>query len=482
MNLYEKLADDLERQIKKGTFNYGDRLPSVRSIHQETGVSISTVLQSMYLLESKGLIEAKPKKGYFVSPYPRPDQSNPVISKPIARKGKRDIEDFIQKVYGPMDSDKSLSNFSVGVPSPEMLPIAKFKKIVRDMMRDLPDACIHYEPIMGSGYLRRQIAKRTLLWENSLLADDLVTTHGCMNSLAFALMSISQKGDSIITESPVYFGTLQLAKSLGLNVIEMPTHSEYGLDLEAVEKTIKETRISAIIVVSNFSNPMGYCMPDQNKRALVKICTEHQVPLLEEDLYGDVYFGSERPLSCKSIDKDGIVLWCSSVSKTLAPGYRVGWIAPGKFMDKICKTKLYHNVASSSLTQEVIARFIDKGRYENHLKQLRISLHHNLMKYLQVIYEHFPPNTKVSHPNGGFLLWVELDPMIDTTLLYDEALKQGIKYAPGRMFTLRDQFKNCLRLSFGLDWNEKTANSLVRLGQLLNNSLEKQKSLTTSLK
>ncbi|GAB3650601.1 PLP-dependent aminotransferase family protein [Echinicola sediminis] len=471
MNLYEKLATDLERQIQKGTFNYGDRLPSVRSIHQETGMSISTVLQSMYLLESKGLIEARPKKGYFVRPYPRADHSKPVISKPIARKGKRDIEDFIQKVYGPMNSEKSLTNFSVGVPSPEMLPIAKLKKIVRDMMRDLPDACIHYEPIMGSEYLRRQVAKRTLLWQNSLSTDDLVTTNGCMNSLAYALMSLTQKGDSIITESPVYFGTLQLAKSLGLSVIEMPTHSEYGLELEAVEKTVKENKISAIIVVSNFSNPMGYCMPDEHKRRLVHICTENQVPLLEEDLYGDVFFGAERPLSCKSIDQEGIVLWCNSVSKTLAPGYRVGWIAPGKFKDKICKTKLYHNVASSSLTHEVIARFMDKGRYENHLRQLRISLQHNLLKSLQTIHEHFPENTKVTYPNGGFLLWLELDPKIDTTVLYEQALKKGIKYAPGRMFTLRDQFKNCLRLSYGLSWNEQIRQSLIHLGELLKRQL-----------
>ncbi|GGF23101.1 aminotransferase-like domain-containing protein [Echinicola rosea] len=471
MNLYQKIATELEKQIKNGTYRFGDRLPSVRKLHRETGLSISTVLQAMYLLEAKGLVEARPKRGYFVTYHPKQSAASPVIYHPTNKEGSEDIEEVIQQVYGQSDREDQHINFAVGVPSAKMLPIARLKKMVRETMLALPDACVHYESISGNAYLRRQVAQRTSLWGNGLSPDDLVTTTGCMNAVAIALMSITKKGDCILTESPVYFGTLQLAKSLGLKVQEMPTHGEYGLDLEEIKNTIKHDQIAAIVLVSNFSNPLGYCMSAQSKRALVKICTNHQVPLIEEDLYSDVYFGSERPLPCKSHDRDGIVLWCSSVSKTLAPGYRVGWIAPGKYKDSILKTKLYHQVASPSLSHEVVARFMDKGRYDNHLRQLRIALHHNLLKYLQIIQEYFPENTKTTFPNGGFLLWIELDPRIDTLQLYEPALNLGIKYAPGRIFTLRDQYKNCLRLSFGLDWNEQTATALTRLGLLLQHQL-----------
>ncbi|WP_200975619.1 PLP-dependent aminotransferase family protein [Echinicola sp. 20G] len=471
MNLYEKLAEELENQIRNGAFQIGDKLPSVRSLHQQTGLSISTVLQSMYVLEAKGLIEAQPKRGYFITFHSPKNQPRPGIYQPTDKAGRGDMEDFIQKVYSQISEDQGLVNFAIGVPSANMLPVARLKKIVRETMLDTSDALVSYEPIVGNLKLRRQIAKRTSLWENGVSPDDLVTTSGCMNSLAIALMALTKKGDSIITETPVYFGTLQLARSLGLKVIEMPTHSELGLDLEEVKKMLKQQEIAAIIVVSNFSNPLGYSMSSQSKRTLVRICTNHQVPLIEEDLYGDVYFGAERPLSCKSFDKEGIVIWCSSVSKTLAPGYRVGWISPGKYKDKIIKTKLYHQVSSPSLTHEVVARFLDKGRYDKHLRQLRISLQHNLHKYLQIIQEYFPIHTKVTFPKGGFQLWVELDPRIDTSLLYEAALNMGIKYAPGRMFTLRDQYKNCLRLSFGLDWDENTANALTKLGLLFQHQL-----------
>ncbi|AGA77890.1 PLP-dependent aminotransferase family protein [Echinicola vietnamensis] len=471
MNLYEKLAAELEKQIKSETYRFGEKLPSVRELHRSAGMSISTILQSLYLLEAKGLVEAQPKRGYYVTYHPNQGKKTPVVYHPTQKEGTGDIEDLIQQVYGAHDEPSPTVNFAIGVPSTNMLPIARLKKIVRETMLDLTDACVQYEPITGNDYLRRQVAQRTSLWHHALSPDDLVTTSGCMNALALALMSITKKGDRILTESPVYFGTLQLAQSLGLEVVEMPTHGEHGLDMEEVKKTLKQTAIAAVIVVSNFSNPLGYSMSSQCKRALVNICTTHQVPLVEEDLYGDVYFGTERPLSCKSFDREGIVLWCSAVSKTLAPGYRVGWIAPGKYRDKVLKTKLYHQVSSPSLSHEVVARFMDKGRYENHLRQLRVTLHHNLLKYLKIIQEYFPENTKTTFPNGGFLLWVELDPRIDTSLLYQPALTLGIKYAPGRMFTLRDQYKNCLRLSFGLDWNEQTATALTKLGLLLQHQL-----------
>jgi len=268
-------------------------------------------------------------------------------------------------------------------------------------------------------------------------------------------------------ESPVYFGILQLAQSLGLNVIELPTHPQTGIEPEALKKALMAKKINACLLVSNFNNPLGSLMPDEHKKEVVKLIQHHGIPLIEDDLYGEVYFGNERPRSCRSFDDSGSVLWCCSVSKTLAPGYRVGWVAPGKFKDKVLRLKLYHSIAGTTITQEVIAGFLETGRYAHHLRGLRHTLQANALRYSRAIAEYFPENTRVSRPQGGFMLWVELDERMDTALLYERAMRQKISIAPGAMFSLQDQYRNCLRLSYGMPWNETIENALRQLGRLI---------------
>lgn len=160
------------------------------------------------------------------------------------------------------------------------------------------------------------------------------------------------------------------------------------------------------------------------------------------------------------------MLWCSSVSKTLAPGYRVGWVVPGRYKEQILKLKLVHAISSSTLIQEAVANFLQSGRYENHLHKLRQTLHSNYQHYIQAIAACFPEDTKTSRPQGGLALWVEFNKTVNTTELFDRALKQKISIAPGRMFTLQDQFENCMRLSIGFPWSEEVKRKLKILGSL----------------
>jgi DNA-binding transcriptional MocR family regulator len=256
---------------------------------------------------------------------------------------------------------------------------------------------------------------------------------------------------------------------LGLFVLEIPTHPITGMDLDALKKVIP--KIKVCLVVSNFSNPLGSLMPEENKKELVTMMEEHDIPIIEDDIYGDVYFGDSRPKPCKAFDKTGNVLWCGSVSKTLAPGYRVGWVAPGKYLEKITNLKLIHSVSSTTITQEAIAHFLENGRYDNHLKKLRRTLATNCLHFKRAIADYFPKNTRVSNPQGGFILWIELDPKIDTALLYDKTMEYNISIAPGRMFTLQDQYHNCMRLSYGLQWSEHIESKLKKLGKIIKKML-----------
>jgi DNA-binding transcriptional MocR family regulator len=462
--LYLRIATTLEQQIQKGVLQPGDKLPSLRSICIEYGVSMSTALQAYLELEKKALVESKPQSGYYVSYLYRHFPPLPAISQPQSGS-QNDPADIISKVYHTIGS-KKVFPFSISVPAEELLPVAKLNKAMVQAMRELPASGTAYEDVQGNERLRRQIARWAYSWEGRLNANDIVTTAGCKQAVSLCLMALAKAGDTIALESPVYFGLLQLAKSMGLQVIELPTHPQTGVDPDDLKKALKRNKIKVCLLVPNFNNPLGSCMPDENKKATVDLLEDFGVPLIEDDIYGDIFFGKSRPRSCKTYDRSGNVLWCGSVSKTLAPGYRVGWVAPGKHKEQVTKLKLYHTISSVTLTQEVVANFLEQGRYEHHLRKLRRTLHANSLRFIKAIGDYFPEGTKVSRPEGGFVLWMELSKKIDTADLYDVAIQRNISIAPGRIFTLHNQFNNCMRLSYGLLWNEKTNRLLKQLGTM----------------
>ena len=464
--LYVEISDNMAKLIRNGVLKAGDRLPSVRMLCREHNISMNTAKRVFLELEAQSLIESKPQSGYFVSRLPYQRLPLPAVSKPSPVSNSKEPAELIGKVYANMGKN-NLTLFSVGAPSNELLPLAKLNKEIMHATRELSDSGTGYEQLQGNEKLRRVIAARSLLWGGSLHENDLVTTAGGMNALSFCMMALGKRGDTIAIESPCYPGILQLAGSLGLKVLELPTHPATGIELDALKKAIP--KIDLCLLVPNFNTPLGSCMPDEHKKEVVKLLASHGIPLIEDDIYGDLYFGRQRPKCCKSFDQEGIVLWCSSVSKTLAPGYRVGWVAPGIYKEQILKLKLVHAISSPAVTQEAVAGFLKSGRYENHLRKLRHTLQSNYQHYIEAIAEYFPAGTKTSRPQGGLALWVEFNKKINTTELFDSAMKQRISIAPGRMFTMQNQFENCMRLSIGLPWSEEVQLKLKQLGRLVAN-------------
>jgi DNA-binding transcriptional MocR family regulator len=466
--LYERIAAGIEQQIVKGILEVGEKVPSLRITCREYGVSQSTALQAYYLLESKALIEARPQSGYFVCNSPKKILEVPPASNPSEHLFEGTIDNLVSRVYDNIGANEKYIPLSLGVPANDLLPIAKLNKGLVQAMRQKQGSGIPLEHPQGNEKLRKQIARWAFAMEASLNPENIVTTSGCLNAISYCLMALTEPGDTIVLESPISFGMIQVAQSLKLNIIELPCHAETGIDLNSLEETLRKTPVKLILLITNFSNPLGSCMPDENKKALVGLLEKYQVPLIENDINADVYFGNQRPKSCKTFDKTGIVLWCGSVSKSLAPGYRVGWVEPGRFKEQVLKKKLYHAISSTGITEEAIAIFLENGRYEAHLRKLRNTVFLNYLQYIRAVNEYFPENTKASRPAGGFVLWLELDKSIDTVELYEQAIQQKISIAPGKMFTLRNQFNNCIRLNFGLNWNEQTALSLKILGQIAN--------------
>lgn len=467
--LYKEIAQSIAQQIKEGVWGIGEKLPSLRAISNENGVSLNTAIQAYYELEKNGYIISRPKSGYFVN-YRRVSLPVPETTSPSVKSEGKEVIDLISEVYSSLEiGDKSITRFSLGMPEDILLPITKLNKELIRAMRTLPGNGTRYDETQGNVKLRKYVARFTYSWNGNLTENDIVTTAGVTNAIDLALSVTTRRGDTIAVESPVYFGILQLANSLGLRILELPTNPVTGIEPDALKKVLPQ--IDACLLISNFNNPMGSCMPDEHKKAVVNMLAEYDIPLIEDDLYGDLFFGTSRPKPCKAFDNSGLVLWCGAVSKTLAPGYRVGWIAPGKFKNDIIRQKNINVISTPTLTQEAIANFMENGRYENHLRKLRYELYLNSSHFIQSIMDYFPKNTKAIIPQGGYMLWVELDKSINTTELYYKAMQQKISIAPGRMFTLQDQYKNCMRLSYGQRWTPHIEERLKTLGNIIRKSI-----------
>ncbi|MBO9611291.1 MAG: PLP-dependent aminotransferase family protein [Dyadobacter sp.] len=461
--LYSDIAGRIAAQIRNGLFKAGDKLPSVRSLCQEHHVSMNTAKRVYWELESQSLIESKPQSGYFVSNLSYLRLALPEVSRPSIEASNEEPDELIANVFTNMGNDQ-LTLFSIGAPSGGLLPVAKLRKEIVLATRELREAGTEYESLPGNKKLRNAVATRSLGWGGNLTENDLVSTSGGMNALFLGLMAVGKPGDTVAVESPCFPGIFQLAISLGLKVLELPTHPTQGIEIDALKRVLP--LIDICLLVPNFNTPLGSCMPDERKEEVVSLLSEHGIPLIEDDIYGDLYFGTQRPKCCKSFDTTGNVLWCGSVSKTLAPGYRVGWIAPGRYMDRVLKLKLAHSISSTSIVQEAVGNFFKTGKYERHVRQLRWTLQSNYQNYVNAVAEYFPEGTKTSRPQGGLALWVELPNDIDTTQLYNQALKSQISIAPGRMFTLQNQFQNCMRLCIGLPWNDSLKMKLKHIGNL----------------
>jgi DNA-binding transcriptional MocR family regulator len=462
---YVDVSDRIEKLIDNGVLKIGDKLLSVRALSKEQGISLSTAFQSYYHLESKGLIEARPQSGYYVKFSREHILELPKASEPPEDAVPVSVDEMISSVYHDLNSEK-LIHFSLGVPSIALLPAAKLTKSVMQAIRESKTSCMQYEHIQGNVALRRQIARQAFNWGGTPTEDEIIVTAGCVEALSLCIKATTKPGDAVAIESPTYFAIFQVMESHGLKVVEIPTDPVTGIDLKYLEQAIPRFDIKACLFVNNFNNPLGSCMPDENKKQLVDMLAKKEIPLIEDDIYGEMYFGRNRPKTCKTYDKKGLVLHCSSFSKSLAPGYRIGWVIPGRFKEQVIRLKRMHTVATNTLSQAAIAHFLSNGRYELHLRHLRKALHTQSLRYIQAISEYFPDDTKMTRPQGGFALWIELNKKINTYKLHKRALKQNIGIAPGQIFSSQARFENCMRLSYGEPWSTRIEEGIKTLGKL----------------
>lgn len=468
--LYEQVAARVEKMIEQGVLKPGERIPSVRQVSQRQRVSMSTAFQAYFLLESRGLIESRPRSGFYVAYRTRELPPEPTTSRPSLAATDVGVDEQVARVFSAA-ADPTFAPLGAASPSPELLPVTKLRKLMIEVLREHPDEAVTYDLPPGHAPLRRQIARRSIDWGCALAAEDIVTTVGCMEALNLCLRAVARPGDTIAIESPTYFGVLQAMQSLGLKALEVATDPRTGLCLDALEEALSRRKVAACLVIPNFNQPLGSLMPDDKKERLAAMLAEREIPLIEDDLYGDLHFGTARPRTVKSYDKDGLVLLCSSFSKTLAPGYRVGWTAPGRYREQVERLKLMTSVATPTLQQMVVARLLADGGYDRHLRGLRQAFSVQTKLMAQGVAASFPEGTKVTRPQGGFVLWVELPPELDALELHRRGLEKKIGIAPGTIFSAKGRYRNFIRLNCGFPWSDRIEQAVTTLGRIARREL-----------
>lgn len=467
MKLYEVLASDLEASIRQGVLRPGDKLPSVRHTSTARGVSPSTVFQAYYLLEARGLVKARERAGYFVTKGAQVAPPEPrLLLEPQREAVQLEISELVFAILEETHASDDVG-FASAFPSPHLFPLPRLTQALASSARLLrPKQTLEYLT-PGYGELRRQIATRYLAEGLSVAADEIVITNGALEALNLCLSVLTEPGDSVVIECPSFYGALQALEARGVQAIQVPTHPCEGVDLAALEAAITRHRPRACWLMTTFQNPLGSLMPEEKKKALVDLLTRHGVPLIEDDVYADLYLTPKRPMPAKAFDAQGLVLHCSSFSKSLAPGFRVGWVVPGRFARKVARAKLALNLSTSLPAQFALAEYLAHAGYDKHLRQLRKVFRDSQAAMARAILRYFPDGTAATRPLGGYFLWVELPEGYDALELLSSARPLGLCVAPGPMFSPDRSFRNCFRLNYGCKWSPMHERGMQVLGKLL---------------
>jgi DNA-binding transcriptional MocR family regulator len=464
--IYRELADEVQKLIDQRSLRVGQRLPSVRVTARQRQISIGTVMQAYVVLENRGYIEARPKSGYYVRRRPSDalKASPGSVLGPAVRIEEKDLTEHM------MDLSLDPTYFPLGnaFPAPGLLALDKVARIAAAVARS--DSGILGRYALGRPYhpFVQELSRRYLECGTALGHEDFIVTSSCSEALHLALGAVARPGDVVIVESPAYFNFLRLISSLGLKAIEVPVDQKRGLSLEALKVALDGNDAKAVIVTPSFHNPTGACMPNSRKEELYSILCDYDIPAIEDDIYADLHFGPVRPKPLKAWDRDGRVMLCSSLSKTIGPGLSLGWISAGRYREKIDDAKW----SNTPLFPQKVALHILQEGYDRHLRRLRSEYKRQVAAVSTAVRTYFPRGTRVTEPAGGFVLWVELPPAVDAVRLRLGAMEEKIVIAPGPIFSVRDQFRNCVRINCGVPWSSAFERAIKTLGRLANDQVD----------
>jgi DNA-binding transcriptional MocR family regulator len=461
--LYEQVASEFRRKIDLGVLRAGEKLPSVRALRNGRRVSTATVMEAYLRLERDGYVRVRDRSGFYVVQPPHRAIPQPSTARGVAPPLPVGISALVAEVL-QQGSNHRLVPFGASTLDPGLLPMPRLNRAFRRALARWPQHSARYSDLSGAPALRRQIARRALALGTALDADEVIVTGGGLDALNLSLRAVAAPGDVVAVESPTYFGVLQALEAVGLRAIEIPADPRTGIDLGLLEQTLRRQRVKAVLSMPVCHNPLGTVMSDEAKNDLVALAARYGIPIVEDGAYSDLAFDERARRPAKAFDQKGLVLFCGSFSKVLAPGLRLGWIEAGRFRDRIRAFKGVTSGMTSALPQLAVAELLATRSYDRHIKRLRLQVGEQTRLYAQVLRDVLPPGTRMTSPAGGNLLWVQL-PGADGTAVYRRLLQQGVGVFPGEIFSLRGKHRSFLRISCGASWSPSIERAIELLGQ-----------------
>ncbi|MDO2435176.1 PLP-dependent aminotransferase family protein [Aeromonas veronii] len=464
MSLYQQLADRLQSQIDDGIWQPGERIPSIRQSCKTHGLSPMTVLQAYQLLESQGRILARPQSGYYVkAASPQVVQHTPSQTH---YSGSVDINDLVFEVLQASKS-RDLVPLGMSVADPTLFPHPQLGRALASCMRKLDPFSTVADLPPGNEALRRAIAQRYASDGVAVNPQEIIITTGAMEALSLSLQVLTEPGDWVVVESPTFYGALQAIERLKLKAVEIPVIPGVGIDLALLEDALTRIPVKACWLMGNVQHPLGHTMPDSHKARLMALLNSHGVPLVEDDVYAEVYFGRERPKPIRHWDQHGDSLLCSSFSKCLAPGFRVGWVVAGPHAERVQRLQLMSTLSTNVPSQLALAEMLRQGGVDAHFRRLRHTLAQRQQQMRAALQRLLPDEVRISSPDGGYFLWLALPAHFDSRALHAKALGSGFSVAPGALFSSQGQHNHCLRLNSSHPWSEQLEQALTRLAALI---------------
>lgn len=478
--LYARLAHHYRDAIASGALPPGAAMPSVRALVRLHRVSVATALQACRRLEDEGLLEARPRAGYFVRAPQPPAATTKGKPAPASRARRepdpaawRGIHDRVSRYVALSERHPATVDFGATYAAPSLYPARELGRAAARALREDPELLARPTPHAGVPALRAALARRALDAGLSVSPDEIIVTQGCSEALHVALRAVTSPGDAVAVESPCYFGLLQVIESLGLQAVEIPTDPRTGFSVPALEFALRQAppgpAIRAVVVVPHLSNPTGAVMPEAEQQRLVALCAARGVPLIEDDTYAAlVETEGGRPVPpLKRWDTQGGVIHCASLRKTMAPGMRLGWLTGGRWHARIEMLKYVQSRSHEALSQHAMAAFLASSACDRHLARLRRALRRQRQQTAEAIARHFPAGTTVHVPEGGMMLWVGLPEGASADPLFDAGLAQGLRIAPGSLFTNSDRCDGFLRVSCGRPFDAEVDDAIGRLAALV---------------
>lgn len=474
--LYQQVIDFIEYQQKSGVLIPGDKLPSLRKLSRQFEISVPTVKQAYVELERQGRVCARPQSGYYLTALqartlkPRPAKWSHCA--PTTVQCRSMIEQVHEAVHLPNTVALGISN-----PTQANPPDKTLARLMRSVISRVAEKAVSYGPPTGDAKLRMQLAFRYQEQGVAVNPNDILITNGAQEALSIALQCVAKAGDIIAIESPCFFGIIELIETLGMKALEIYTCTEDGVCINELSSALSQHPIKACLFSTAINNPLGSMASDAQRQAMVSLLEKHNIPLIEDDVYSELYFTEHKPKPAQLYSEKGLVMTCSSFSKTAAPGYRTGWLLPGKYEEKAKRIKRAQSSSTPMLQQWTLNEYIQGGDYDRHLCVLRKKLIYNCERMRALIAEHFPSEVCISKPLGGSVLWVRCQSHVNTSDFFQQALEQGVSFAPGIIFSPSGKYANYMRISYGVLWSEKVESAVEALGKLVSKYSYDQKEI-----